>query len=68
MPIEAGRIANFQIVPPTTWNLSPRNAAGTPGRLEAALVSAPADDDEDTPWVAQHIVRNFDPCLVRTVH
>ena len=66
--IEGGRIASYQIVAPTTWNFSPRDAAGIPGPVEAALVGAPVGADEDTPLAVQHIVRSFDPCMVCTVH
>ena len=64
--IEGGRIAGYQIVAPTTWNFSPRDAAGVPGPLESALVGAPVEGD--TPLAVQHIVRSFDPCMVCTVH
>lgn len=63
-----GRIANYQIVAPTTWNFSPRDAAGIPGALEQALVDAPVLEGETTPVAVQHIVRSFDPCMVCTVH
>ena len=63
-----GRIENYQIVAPTTWNFSPRDAAGTPGALEQALEGAPVRDGELTPVAVQHIVRSFDPCMVCTVH
>ena len=66
--IEDGRLASYQIVAPTTWNFSPRDASGTPGPVEAALVGAPVGPDEDTPLSVQHIVRSFDPCMVCTVH
>ena len=66
--IEGGRIANYQIVAPTTWNFSPRDADGQPGPLEAALVGAPVAEGEDAPLSVQHIVRSFDPCMVCTVH
>ena len=66
--VEGGRIANYQIVAPTSWNFSPRDAAGTPGALEAALVGAPVQAGETTPVAVQHIVRSFDPCMVCTVH
>ncbi|MBK6293173.1 MAG: nickel-dependent hydrogenase large subunit [Rhodoferax sp.] len=70
--IENGRIAHYQIVAPTSWNFSPRDAAGTPGALEMALVNAPLDaataDDPGTSVAVQHIVRSFDPCMVCTVH
>jgi hydrogenase large subunit len=66
--IEGGRIAAYQIVAPTTWNFSPRDAAGTPGPVESALVGADVRPGEDAPLAVQHIVRSFDPCMVCTVH
>lgn len=66
--IEDGRIASYQIIAPTTWNFSPRDAGGVPGPLEAALEGAPVNEGEDTPLSVQHIVRSFDPCMVCTVH
>jgi hydrogenase large subunit len=68
LSIRRGRIHNYQIVAPTTWNFSPRDAAGTPGALEQALVGAPVGEGEQTPLAVQHIVRSFDPCMVCTVH
>ena len=66
--IEDGAIASYQIIAPTTWNFSPRDAGGTPGPVEAALVGAPVREGEETPLSVQHIVRSFDPCMVCTVH
>lgn len=66
--IESGRIASYQIIAPTTWNFSPRDRAGTPGPVEAALIGAEVRPGEDTPLSVQHIVRSFDPCMVCTVH
>jgi len=66
--IEQGRIANHQIVAPTSWNFSPRDGQGTPGALEQALVGTPVQPGEDTPVAVQHVVRSFDPCMVCTVH
>ena len=66
--VHKGRLVNYQIVAPTSWNFSPRDAAGTPGALEAALVGAPVLPGEQTPVAVQHIVRSFDPCMVCTVH
>lgn len=63
-----GRIANYQIIAPTTWNFGPRDAAGQPGPVEAALEGAPVRPGETTPIAVQHIVRSFDPCMVCTVH
>ena len=66
--IRNGKIANYQIIAPTSWNFSPRDAGGLPGALEAALVGAEVKPGEDTPVAVQHIVRSFDPCMVCTVH
>lgn len=68
MVVERGRIARYQIIAPTTWNFSPRDAVGQPGPLETALVGAPVRQGETTPVSVQHIVRSFDPCMVCTVH
>lgn len=64
--IEDGRIASYQIIAPTTWNFSPRDADGVPGPLEAALESTPVEGP--VPLAVQHVVRSFDPCMVCTVH
>ena len=66
--IERGRIFNYQIVAPATWNFSPRDGSGQPGALEQALVGAPVRAGEETPVAVQHVVRSFDPCMVCTVH
>lgn len=66
--IERGRIARYQIVAPTSWNFSPRDAGGTPGALEQALVGTPVEPGIAPPVAVQHVVRSFDPCMVCTVH
>ncbi len=68
LQVRHGRILNYQIIAPTTWNFSPRDGQDTPGPLEQALVGAPVRDGEQTPVAVQHIVRSFDPCMVCTVH
>jgi hydrogenase large subunit len=66
--IRRGRIHNYQIIAPTTWNFSPRDSAGRPGALERALVGVPVGEGEKAPAAVQHVVRSFDPCMVCTVH
>ncbi len=68
LTISRGRIHNYQIIAPTTWNFSPRDAQGQPGALEQALVGMAASEDGATPAAVQHVVRSFDPCMVCTVH
>ena len=63
-----GRITNYQIIAPPTWNFSPRDHSGVARPLEQALIGAPLQDGEKDPVAVQHIVRSFDPCMVCTVH
>ena len=66
--VENGLITRYQIIAPTTWNFSPRDAAGVEGPLEYALRGAVVRKGEKTPLAVQHIVRSFDPCMACTVH
>ncbi len=68
LEIRKGRILNYQIVAPTTWNFSPRDSGGQPGACEQALIGTPVLKGETTPIAVQHVVRSFDPCMVCTVH
>lgn len=65
--IEQGRIRNYEVITPTSWNLSPRDAQGEPGPLEEALVGTPVDDPSKAVNVAL-VVRSYDPCLYCSVH
>jgi hydrogenase large subunit len=68
LSIRHGRIHNYQIIAPTTWNFSPRDSNAQPGALEQALVGVAANGEGPTPAAVQHVVRSFDPCMVCTVH
>jgi len=68
LAVRRGRIHNYQIVAPTTWNFSPRDAEGQPGVLEQALAGLPGSAGDPPPAVIHHVVRSFDPCMVCTVH
>lgn len=69
LDVRKGKIHNYQIIAPTTWNFSPRDEAGEPGALEQALVGLEAEEGSDSaPLAVQHVVRSFDPCMVCTVH
>ncbi|ACL03974.1 Regulatory H2-sensing hydrogenase, HupV [Desulfatibacillum aliphaticivorans] len=65
--IEDGRIKRYQVISPTTWNASPRDANGQLGPWERALAGT-AIKNPNAPIEVDHIVRSFDPCLVCTVH
>jgi Ni,Fe-hydrogenase I large subunit len=65
--IEGGEIVRYQVISPTTWNGSPRDAAGVRGPWEQALIGT-AVREPKAPVEIGHVVRSFDPCLVCTVH
>ena len=65
--IKDHKIDRYQLVVPTTWNASPRDAEGTPGPVEQALIGAPVKD-ADNPFEVVRVVRSFDPCLACAVH
>lgn len=58
--VKNGRIDNYNVVTPSTWDCSPRDASGARGPMEEALVGAPIADIE-RPIEAARIVRSFDP-------
>ncbi len=66
--IRNGRILNYQIIAPTTWNFSPRDSEDISGALEQALIGTEVDDSGKKAVAIQHVVRSFDPCMVCTVH
>jgi len=65
--VKGGKIKNYQIVAPTTWNVGPRDHQGRRGPIEEALIGAPIADPTD-PVEVGHVARSFDSCLVCTVH
>ena len=65
--IEDGKIGNFQLVVPSTWNLGPRCAAGIPSAVEEALVGTPVLDPA-RPVEILRTVHSFDPCIACGVH
>lgn len=65
--VKDGKIKNYQIIAPTTWNVGPRNSANARGPIEEALVGTPIKDPSD-PVEVGHVARSYDSCLVCTVH
>jgi hydrogenase large subunit len=66
--IENGAIANYQCIVPSTWNASPRDAQGTPGAYEAALVDGTPVADPEQPLEILRVIHSFDPCMACAVH
>jgi hydrogenase large subunit len=65
--VKEGKIKNYQIISPTTWNVGPRDGKGSRGPIEEALVGTPIKEPTD-PVEVGHVARSFDSCLVCTVH
>jgi len=65
--IKNGKIANYQIVVPSTWNASPRDAKGQHGAYEAALIGTPMADPK-RPVEILRTIHSFDPCLACASH
>lgn len=62
-----GKIENFQLVVPSTWNLGPRGADGDLSPVEEALVGTPIADPK-RPVEVLRTVHSYDPCIACGVH
>ena len=65
--IEDGKIANYQMVVPSTWNASPRDGRGQRSAYEASLIGTRLANP-DQPVEILRTVHSFDPCLACAVH
>jgi hydrogenase large subunit len=65
--IENGKIANYQMVVPTTWNATPRDQKGQMGAYEASLVGTPLAKPE-WPLEILRTIHSFDPCMACAIH
>lgn len=65
--IADGKIDNYQIVVPSTWNASPRDGNNQRGAYEAALIGTPVIDS-DQPVEILRTIHSFDPCLACATH
>jgi hydrogenase large subunit len=65
--IKDAKIANYQIVVPSTWNASPKDGKGQRGAYEAALLGTPMADPQ-RPVEILRTIHSFDPCLACASH
>lgn len=65
--IKDGKITGYQIIIPSTWNLSPKGASGEKGPIEQSLIGVPVGDMEK-PINALRTVHSYDPCTACAVH
>jgi hydrogenase large subunit len=65
--IKQGKIENYQLVVPSTWNASPRDPNGQRSAYEAALIGTPVHNP-DQPLEILRTIHSFDPCIACAVH
>jgi len=65
--IKEGKIENYQVIAPTTWNAGPRDAKGQPGPYERSLLGTPLHDPQQ-PLEILRTIHSFDPCLACAAH
>jgi hydrogenase large subunit len=65
--IQDGKVKDYQIVVPSTWNGGPRDASGQAGPYEAALEGTPVQNPEE-PLEILRTVHSFDPCMACAAH
>ena len=65
--IKDKKIDNYQLVVPSTWNASPRDAQGQRSAYEASLIGTPVADPEQ-PLEVLRTIHSFDPCIACAVH
>ena len=65
--IEDKKIANYQLVVPTTWNAAPRDLQGKRSAFEESLIGTPIADPKN-PLEVLRTIHSFDPCLACAVH
>lgn len=65
--IKDRKIENYQLVVPSTWNASPRDAKGQMSAYEASLIGTPVKNPEQ-PLEILRTIHSFDPCIACAVH
>jgi hydrogenase large subunit len=65
--IDNGKLSNYQMVVPTTWNASPRDHKEQAGPYEMSLVGTPLAKPE-WPLEILRTIHSFDPCMACAIH
>lgn len=66
-PTGGPAIANYQVITPTCWNVSPKDTAGKRGPMEQALIGTKITNATE-PIEVLRVIHSFDPCLSCAVH
>jgi len=62
------KIEYYDIITPTVWNFSPKDATGRRGPVESALVGTSIPTPELKYVIPGRIIRSFDPCISCATH
>jgi hydrogenase large subunit len=65
--IKDAAIDNYQLVVPSTWNGSPKDAKGQRSAYEESLIGTPVANPEQ-PLEILRTIHSFDPCIACAVH
>lgn len=64
---DKGLIKNYEMIVPTTWNISPKDGLDRDGAVEHMLIGTKIADINN-PIELARIVRSTDPCIACSVH
>ena len=62
-----GKVNKYQIITPTTWNISPKDHLGNHGPAEKAMIGTPLVAEAE-PIEVLRVLHSFDFCCACTVH
>lgn len=66
--IKDEKVQFYDIITPTVWNFSPKDAKGNRGPVESALVGTVIPSPELKYVIPGRIIRSFDPCISCATH
>lgn len=66
--LEGEHVAEYNIITPTVWNFSARDASGNHSPVEDALIGTTISRDSLLNTTVGRIVRSFDPCISCATH
>jgi Ni,Fe-hydrogenase I large subunit len=62
-----GKVSNYHIITPTTWNINPKDHLGNHGPAEQAILDTPMVNTAE-PLEILRVIHSFDFCCACTVH
>lgn len=66
--VQDEQVAEYNIITPTVWNFSAKDAAGRRGPVESAMTGVHIPDEKLLFTILGRIIRSFDPCISCATH